>query len=345
VTEGVFRWALAPLWAAQVFTGAKSFSNPIIGSERLNRRGFHVWRARLAHDLADRRRRRMAHLVSAEDRAAYERDGYVAKQNFLSLELFKELVAEVTAFSAETREMKEGDAVTRRIALSPDNLERLPACRKLLALPEWRGLTRYVSSFDIEPVVYIQTIFSHVSGRKNDPQTNMHMDTFHPTMKAWLFLHDVEEATGPFTYVPGSHRLTPRRQAWERRRSIQASSKEGGKGGAFRLTPEDLKQMHCREPVKFAVPANTLVVGDTCGFHARGESTKPSIRIEIWAYSRRNPFIPWTGLDYWALPPLKGRQAPLYWKILDGIEKLTGRKSQWRRGGVLTASEPPKIWG
>jgi hypothetical protein len=343
---GALRWILAPVWAVQVFTGTKSFKvNPIIGSLRLNRRGFHVWRARLAHRLADWRRKRMTHLISAEDRAGFERDGFVAKRDFLSPTLYRQLLAEVAAFAAEAREMKEGDAVTRRIALTPANLKKLPACRQLLALPEWRGLTRYISSFDVEPVVYIQTIFAHVDQASLDPQTSMHMDTFHPTMKAWLFLNDVEEDKGPFTYVPGSHRLTRRRQAWERRMSIRACDPATrSKGGAFRIRPEELKRLGFSDPVKFAVPGNTLVVGDTCGFHARGGSARPSARVEIWAYSRRNPFIPWTGLDVWALPPFRGRQAPLYWGTLEGLARLGLTKTPWRRAGVVTPGSTPKAW-
>ena len=51
------------------------------------------------------------------------------------------------------------------------------------------------------------------------------------------------------------------------------------------------------EPKAFAVPQNTLVVADTVGFHARGLSARPSVRVEIWAYGRRNPFLPWLGFD------------------------------------------------
>jgi hypothetical protein len=43
------------------------------------------------------------------------------------------------------------------------------------------------------------------------------------------------------------------------------------------------------EPVRFAVPANTLVIGDTYGFHARSPAVgKPAFRIEIYASLRRN---------------------------------------------------------
>ena len=36
-----------------------------------------------------------------------------------------------------------------------------------------------------------------------DPQTDLHTDTFHPTVKAWLFLTDVAADAMPFVYVPG----------------------------------------------------------------------------------------------------------------------------------------------
>ena len=68
-----------PLYAAELATGAKSFcDNPLIGSRRLNEAGLHVKRIRLAEQMADARRRRLAHLVSEEDRAAYQRDGFIA---------------------------------------------------------------------------------------------------------------------------------------------------------------------------------------------------------------------------------------------------------------------------
>src|SRR6267154_6825695 len=68
-------WLLAPLHVAALATGAKSFrDNPVIGSPRLNRAGLHVARVRLAHRMAEWRRRRLSALVCEEDRAAFERD-------------------------------------------------------------------------------------------------------------------------------------------------------------------------------------------------------------------------------------------------------------------------------
>ena len=49
----ILRSLLAPWWAAQLLTGARSFrDNPLIGSRRLNRHGLHAGRVRLAAKLA-----------------------------------------------------------------------------------------------------------------------------------------------------------------------------------------------------------------------------------------------------------------------------------------------------
>jgi hypothetical protein len=340
------RWILAPFWALQIFSETKSFeTNPILGSLRLNRRGLHVWRSRLARKLTEARRKKLEHLVSREDREAFGREGYLVKKDFAPPGLYRDLLAEIEAMSARAREFKEGDAITRRIALTPENLKKLPACRRLLELPEWRGLTRYVSSFDADPIIFVQSIFTQVDESRRDPQTTMHMDTFHPTMKAWLFLQEVALEDGPFNYVPGSHIRTPRREVWERRKSIEGSDPSiQRKGGAFRVTKTELRAMRCSKSVRLAVPGNTFVIADTSGFHARGRSERPSARIEIWAYSRKNPFIPWTGLDLASAPPVKHRQATIAWWFMDLRGKLGLKTPLWRDAGAVNPSEPPKPW-
>ena len=341
------RWAALPWWLIRIFSEEKSFHpNPILGSLALNRRGLHVWRGRLAHRLTRWRRRRLEHLVNPADRAAYQRDGYVAKRDFLSPGLFRALAKEIDGFVASAGEFKEGDAITRRIPLSPANLRKLPACRQLLDHPQWRGLTRYVSSFDADPLVFIQTIFTRVDEDPPDPQTSMHIDTFHPTMKAWLFLEDVAEEDGPLCYVPGSHLRTPRREVWERNLSVRACDPRIlKKGGAFRISKPELAKLRTAKPKRFAVPANTLVVGDTYGFHARRRSVRPSTRIEIWAYSRRNPFLPWTGLDLAALPFIHGSAAAIGWWFMEANRKLGASALRFRQVAAVTPGAPPEPWG
>ncbi len=340
------RWLLLPWWAAQLFSEEKSFqANPLLGSRRLNRRGLHVWRGRLASRMTERRRRRLKGLVKDADRAAFARDGFVVKKDFLGPELFSRLKAEVEAFVGTAGEFKEGGAITRRIALTPETLRRLPACRALLQQPQWRGLTRYVSSFDCEPLVFIQTIFTHVDDGQTDPQTSMHIDTFHPSMKAWLFLEDVAEEDGPFSYVPGSHLRSARREAWERRQSVIASDPSTRKkGGAWRVDKGDLKRMRMAKVKRFPAPANTLIVGDTYGFHARRRAARPSMRIEIWAYCRRNPFLPWTRFGLSSLPLVGGYLAPLGWRLLDWRKALGLPAPNFRLASKVRPGDPPEPW-
>jgi hypothetical protein len=340
------RWLLLPFWTLQVFSGEKSFwPNPLLGDPTLNRRGFAVWRGRLAHRLTARRRRRLEKLVPADDRLAFERDGYVVKRDLLPPERFAELVAEIGRLNATAGEFKEGDAITRRIPLTPALLDRLPACRRLLEHPAFRGLTRYVGGFDADPLVFIQTIFTQVDDGPTDPQTSMHIDTFHPTMKAWLFLEDVAEEDGPFTYVPGSHHRTPRREAWERRLSIRASDPKTRKtGGAFRISKPEMAKLRCAKPRRFAAPANTLIVADTYGFHARRRSAGPSMRLEIWAYSRGNPFTPWTRFDLSPARLWRGQGAAIGFGLMELRRKLGLPVPYFRQVAGVAPSAPPEPW-
>lgn len=335
--------AMMPVWSAQLATGAKSFmDNPIIGSPTLNEWGLHARRIRLAHDMAESRRRRLAHLVSAQDRAAFDRDGFVVRPDFLPTDVFSRVLEEVRAQRGHAREMAQGNAVTRRIALDPVNLAHLPALAAMLRTPEWRGLLRYAGSFDAEPIHYLQTILSHAQGGPDDPQCDLHSDTFHPSVKAWLFLTDVAEDEGPFTFVPGSHRLTPARLDWEHRRSVAMANEPNRltRRGSFRVDPDDLASMGLPPARAFAVPANTLVVADTYGFHARGPSVRPTTRVEVWSFGRRNPFLPWTGLDVWGVEALGQRRAPLMWQSRDMLGKLGFRQNLWRGRDGVSAFDP-----
>lgn len=340
--HGWTRWALAPWWAMTLLSGAKSFvDHPLIGSPRLNAWGLHAWRVSQAHRLTAQRRARLQHLVSEGDRTDFARDGFVAKYDVLPRAQFERLRDAMLGQPAQAREMVQGDTITRRYGLDPAQRASAPDLSHLLNHPLWQGLCRYVAGYDAPPWAYLQAILSHTREAAPDPQTHLHADTFHPTMKAWYFLTDVAIDEGPFCYVPGSHRLTPQRLAWERRTSMAAANLTDryAARGSFRIRADELDGLELPAPRLLAVPANTLVVADTFGFHARGPSARPSTRVEVWGYDRRNPFWPgstdlplqWLGL--------MDRRPELYWAAQDLKERLKLGRNPWRPAGRVRAAE------
>ena len=340
--RSLLKWWRAPLWLIELGTGAKSFAdNPILGSEALNRRGLHVARLKLAHRLAWSRRQRLARTVPSKWREQFDREGFVQVREFLPPETFARLQQALLSGEFDGRQQQQGDTITRRVPIGPALLSTVPELRALLTSKRWRSLLAYVASTRAEPLYYLQTILSGHAAGGPDPQLELHSDTFHPSLKAWLFLTDVSDGQGPLTYVPGSHRLTPERIAWEHDRSVSIGMSDRlSQRGSLRVSVEELPALNLSPPIKFAVPANTLVVIDTCGFHARGPSDKPTVRAEIWAYARRTPFVPWAGFDLLSVPPIAIRRAEWLPHIVDRLDRLGLKKQHWRPGGRKRPIEP-----
>ena len=332
----ILRWWRLPFWTLALFTGAKSFAdNPIIGSRRLNRAGLHLWRVKAAHALARSRRRRLARLLPAELREQFDRDGFLVIRDFLPRDAFDALQSDLLNTELPGRVHEQGDTLTRRIAIGPELRARFPQLDRLLDSAAWKGVMSYVASTRSQPLYYIQSILGGAAEGPPDPQLQLHADTFHPSMKAWLFLTDVQEDGRPLTYVAGSHRTSRERLAWEQRRSVSVLDEADrlSQRGSFRISAEELPALALPQPTRFAVPANTLVVIDTFGFHARADSDRPTKRIELWAFSRRTPFLPWTGGDLLSLPPFADRRADWINSLNDWADRRGWRKQHWAPEG------------
>lgn len=336
----------APLWLAQLVTGAKSFrDNPVIGSYRLNQMGLHALRRSSADRLGALRRRRLASPLTAAEQETFENQGYVVRKRALDEGLFRALRREAENLKVVAREMRQGGTVTRRIGLDRNLLMTLPALRSVIEDASIRSLIHYAGSHAGEPTFQIQSVIAAAGPNIADPQTSFHADTFHPTAKAWLFLDDVAEDGGPLAYIPGSHRLTAARLAWERRQSLTArqSSDRMHAEGSFRISDADRAALGLPAPVRMTVPANTLVVADTSGFHARSPSLTPSHRVEIYATFRRSPFLPWTGGHILALPPISGRHAAIEMRLQRMFASAGFGRGSWTIVDGVSPFDPPRI--
>jgi phytanoyl-CoA dioxygenase PhyH len=337
------RRLLVPLHALAVATRAKSFrDNPVIGSPLLNRWGLHVLRRRIARRAGVLRRRQLQGLIAPADRLAFERDGFILKDNFLDPQTFARLRTEILGFSAEAREAVVGDTLTRLIPLDARTLQSLPTARSVIEGSAYRGLLAYVGSFRRRPHVYVQTVFSRVRDAEPDEQSFFHSDTFHPTVKSWLYLEDVREDALPFVYVPGSHQVNRRRLAWERRVSISAhrGTDRLSAEGSMRISEPEIRRLGYGPPRRLPAAANTLIVADTSGFHARAPTSLRTHRVSIWAYTRSNPFLPWTFGDLAALPGLRGRALRLYWALTDPLKAFRPLARDWRWVGMRSPLSP-----
>ncbi len=342
----VVQWWRYPIFAAGVFGSEKSFrKNPLLGNPRLNELGLHRERVRLAARMADYRRRWLASSVKMEERTAFERDGFVIRENALPNDVFLRIRDFLKNEAVPAREMRQGQAVTRMIPIDPGLLKRMPDLARFSHDPSIAGLIRYVGGIGGDPIYFIQTVIAEPAIKQADPQTALHADTFHSTSKAWLFLDDVGPDDGPFVFVPGSHKLTDKRLDWEYRQSlmVNADSRSHHAHGSFRITHDELSELGDFSPRKVTVRENTLVVADTYAFHSRAVSHRHTVRVELHAYHRANPFTPLPLSPTSAVPGLRDRRLSLYLAMMDRKARTAGRPPLWRDVGACTAYSEPHI--
>ena len=85
--------------------------------------------------------------------------------------------------------------------------------------------------------------------------------------------------------------MTKKRLQWERDFSIQAARTNAG--GSFRISEDELHQIGCAPVKTYTVKANTLVMADVRGFHARGPALRAGAqRLSIYGNIRPWPFAP-----------------------------------------------------
>jgi hypothetical protein len=333
------RLLMLPVQIGAVFSWDKSFrNNPVIGSHLLNRLGLHVFRVVVAHALFRFRLFLLSPLVPAEDREKFLRDGYLVKYDFLPEQQFAALAAELAQYEGEVREICEGDTETRRLFLTHEARRTLPECERLTRYPVLDRLLRYSSSKNRPPFFFAENVRQHVrASRRADPQKDFHVDTFHPCVKAWIYLDNVSRQNGPFVYVPRSHKLNWARIKWEYQESLKASTTREPGGirywdGSFRISDGDRQKMGLSEPRSIEVPANTLVLANVRGFHCRGDAVGQNSRLAIWMQARDNPFNPF----FTPFPRATARLFELLWsshlKRVDAKTAGSGVRRTFRGG-------------
>jgi len=290
-------------------TSATGFGLPFIGSPRLNERGLHLWRIKCSDSaLTKRQNTKPINPIAAE----VTDNGVAIVDNFLPDETFAPLQNEIRQAVSESERVHpanasdterfgskqpfnggfdryDGQTLNRFLDISP---AKTPHAASFLQQKELREACEQLTGtiFNTEKFQIYLTRQS-VAEDSKDPQLQIHRDTFFSCIKLWYFTEDVAPEDGPFRYSPGSHRMTKARLEWEQERSIKAAKTNAT--GSFRVTEAEVTALGCEPVQTYPVKANTLVIADVRGFHARAAASKAGAeRLSIYGNVRPWPFAP-----------------------------------------------------
>mmetsp|Transcript_65 Transcript_65/g.103 ORF Transcript_65/g.103 Transcript_65/m.103 type:complete len:1250 (+) Transcript_65:58-3807(+) len=136
----------------------------------------------------------------------------------------------------------------------------------------------------------ISFVAKQVVHLKNDTQTELHQDTFHQSVKMWVYDSSLQLQDGPLHYVFGSHRHTKEKLQWIFQRTahhvkdtlVEPSLRfrSDSQESSFNLTLESLG--FAEAPI-LPLPQSqkTLVIADTSGLHRRGLATPGRVRVAM----------------------------------------------------------------
>jgi ectoine hydroxylase-related dioxygenase (phytanoyl-CoA dioxygenase family) len=122
---------------------------------------------------------------------------------------------------------------------------------------------------------------------KNDDNAHWHVDTYHNTHKAWIYLTDVKKENGPYNYVVGSNKFSIERIFWEYLNSVKAVFiKNYLPFFTFDKHSEKLE----KKKIEIRCNKNSFFITNTHGYHRRGDSKAHQVRDAINFFTRENPF-------------------------------------------------------
>jgi hypothetical protein len=217
------------------------------------------------------------------------RNGIVLIEDFLQPSLFAAVEREADELMATTDPtwvIRSGTTEVRRHSLAHvdpgpfPQLEQWRTDQRVVELAAEAERRSYPKGWDGGALVEHITLGDHP---EPDSDTELHIDTFFDTHKLWLYLDDVSKANGAFVYVPGSHVLDRIRLRYEYLESTTTNRK------SRRVTEEEVRSRGL-EPLVLACRRNTLVLANTCGYHARSVGEPGASRRSLHKQYRYNPF-------------------------------------------------------
>ncbi|MCY0967308.1 phytanoyl-CoA dioxygenase family protein [Parathalassolituus penaei] len=292
----------------QIFSGRKSFADPVVGNYRLNRLGLHLGRIWLADRMLAGRRRLLGLNLSSAHLQTLKKDGIVVIHNFLPDDIYQQLKQQSLALMEQVDNeypvLNHGDRGFGPKRQFKGGFDRFDggSLNRFYDMPEQGIFAHWLNEPRLRSLVSLGAgnrfdnrfrLYRLRHGDEGDNPDNQrlaHKDTFHSSIKMWFSLSDVTLDDGPFCYAAGTHRMTRQRRQWEYQRSLHAA--RNNLGGAFRISEEDIRELFGAELKPYPVPENTLVLADVRGFHCRGNAVAGRERLSIYGSYRPTPFKP-----------------------------------------------------
>jgi hypothetical protein len=280
----------------------------VVRSLALNAAGLQVVRTLLAHYL---HRRRTHNGMTSAWAATLAEEGIVVIPEFLPAPVFAAVQAEFrralehvstlrlektatshvfVQYEDASRRMgrfEEGVIDHDYVTVWPDDSD-FPMIREhLLKNKRLIGLVSEVSGFAGIPAPRGDLDRMYLSNRaaSHDPQTEFHEDIFCNDWRAWFSVNEWTEENAAMTYAPRSHRMSVSRLAFEYWNSVTNTRD----GGSWRAGPGYRRWLGVAGR-SMCCPPNTLVLGNMCGYHARGAFQQGHIREAIQMSFRHNPW-------------------------------------------------------
>lgn len=212
-----------------------------------------------------RRRSRLTGSTSQESTALADvrRNGYAIVPEFWPREAALKMRDRLEAYLAEgvTRQFDNGAYVVFRDKSRKDDsdVRRIYHVERLV--PELEDFRREPLIFRVAAAYYGVPMHSGVLVFQHNPKTSTdtryyHVDIWGREFKAFLYLDDVDQDNGPFTYLRGSHKLHLLRL----KRMILRGEHDTS------MTRTELDSIMHRE-VQIAGEAGTLILADVSGIH------------------------------------------------------------------------------
>ncbi len=261
-------------------------NSKFIAADELNKSGLHVYRSLLANNVY--KQRGYSSNTHVEN---LKYNGYFMIENFLSDKEFQKLE---NNFQIVKDKFPNGKHITADVRSfftnNPDYLNLIKECAQIKSF-----------SNDTSGGFPRSEIWYH-RHTKEDTQFKFHSDTFHPTIKCWLYLEDIEHKQGPFEYIPQSNQYNIYKMRWDYENSnIKINDalwnrriESGGKPGSFRVfenstikeEDQELRRLGFSNKISCVGKKNTLLVANTFGYHKRGIGTVGSFRSTLTSQYR-----------------------------------------------------------